>query len=310
MKSNERYRKIYIGRINKAIDFIEGNIENVLTIENIADAASFSPYHFHRIFSAFTGETLNNFVIRKRLEKAASILLKDPEISIGEVSVLCGYNNLSSFSRAFQSYYGFTPSQLQEKRGGYFSKICKTDSKNSEKKPILHEYIRNINQIKTWRKNMETKIEVKEMPELNLVYCRHVGQFDQIGLAYEKLMQWAGPRSLLKFPKTKTATVYHDDPSVTEIEKVRQSACITVEGDVKVDGEIGKMKVKGGKYAVGRFEIGPEGFQNAWDSMCVWVAESGYQPDDGFPYELYHNDHKSHPEQKFILDICIPVRSL
>jgi len=42
--------------------------------------------------------------------------------------------------------------------------------------------------------------------------------------------------------------------------------------------------------------------------MCRWVAQSGYQPADASPYELYHNNHEEHPEKKFIVDICIPVK--
>ncbi len=68
---------------------------------------------------------------------------------------------------------------------------------------------------------METNIAVKEMPAMDLIYCRHLGQFDQIGGAYEKLFKWAGPRGLLRFPETKTLTVYHDDPKVVDIEKLQ-----------------------------------------------------------------------------------------
>jgi hypothetical protein len=48
---------------------------------------------------------------------------------------------------------------------------------------------------------------------------------------------------------TKTVTVYHDDPKVVEMEKVRQSACITVDEDVKPEGEFGKMHVPGGLHS-------------------------------------------------------------
>ncbi|MBN1186389.1 MAG: AraC family transcriptional regulator [Bacteroidales bacterium] len=292
------------------MDFIERNLDSSLSLEKIANAANFSPYHFHRIFSLFTGESLNQFVNRKRVEKAASLLLSNPELQIGEVAVRCGFSSNSTFSRAFLSFYGFKASELRDYKLENNSKICKIESKNGEKKITVHEYIRVIEKLKNWRLFMETKIEVKEMPELNLVYVRHVGQFDRIGAAFERLMQWAGPRGLLQFPKTKTVTVYHDDPGVTEIDKVRQSACITVEGDVKVDGEIGKMVLAGNKCAVGRFEIGPEEFEEAWNSMCVWVAENGYQPEEGYPYEFYHNDPAEHPEGKFILDICVPVKPI
>ena len=116
--------------------------------------------------------------------------------------------------------------------------------------------------------NMETNIAVKEMPAMDLIYCRHVGQFDQIGGAYEKLFKWAGPRGLLRFPETKTLTVYHDDPKVVDIEKLRQSACITVNEDARPDGEFGKMHLPGGQYAVGSFKVKPHQFGEAWDAVC------------------------------------------
>lgn len=157
---------------------------------------------------------------------------------------------------------------------------------------------------------MNKRIEIKEMPAMNLVYCRHMGDFAKIGEAYGKLMQWAGPRGLLNNPNFKSVTVYHDDPSVTKIENVRQSACITVEGNVKTEGEFGNLTIPGGKYVVGRFEINDTQFTESWNSVCVWLSESGYQPDDRNAYELYHNNHEEHPEKKFILDICIPVKPL
>ncbi|MDH8702510.1 AraC family transcriptional regulator [Dysgonomonadaceae bacterium PH5-43] len=157
---------------------------------------------------------------------------------------------------------------------------------------------------------MKANIEVKEMPEMKAVYVRHIGAFNQIGQAYEKLFKWAYPRGLYTPNVSKSASVTHDDPSVTELEKVRQSACIIIEEDVKVDGEIGKLTIPGGKYAVGHFELGFADFEKAWNSMCNWFVESGYQQGDGCTYELYHNDYTTHPEQKHIVDICIPVKPL
>lgn len=157
---------------------------------------------------------------------------------------------------------------------------------------------------------MNTKIEVKELPEMKVIYCRHIGAFDQIKSAYEKVIKWATPRNLYDAATTKTATITHDDPAITAQGKVRQSACILVEEDVKVDGEIGKAVIPGGKYAVGRFEINDHEFEKAWNTMCHWFTESGYQQADGNPFELYHNFFMLHPEKKHIVDICIPIRPL
>lgn len=123
-------------------------------------------------------------------------------------------------------------------------------------------------------------------------------------------MQWAGSRGLLGNTNAKMVTVYHDDPDVTKIENVRQSACITVDSPVKTEGEFGSLTIPEGKFVVGSFEIDVTQFTGSWDSVCFWLSESGYQPDDRNSYELYHNNHEEHPEKKFIVDICIPVKPL
>lgn len=303
-----KHQKEYINRINRVIDYIYQNLDRDLSLSTLADIALFSPYHFHRIFSAFVGETLNDFVKRIRLEKAARLLIYDEELPITEVAELSGYNNLSAFCRSFKKQFSTSAQDYRLTRLEENSKMSTNDSKKRLSFDFKSNYVCSI-EIKL-SKTMKTKIEIKKMPALELLCCKHVGAFDQIGEAYGKLMQWAGPRGLLSSPDLKTVTVYHDDPNVTDMNKVRQSACITTDGSIKPEGEISTLTVEAGLYAVGRFEVDASGFKQAWDSMCMGVAESGYQPQDAAPYELYHNDHEEHPERKFIVDICIPVKAM
>ena len=158
-------------------------------------------------------------------------------------------------------------------------------------------------------------IEVKDMPELHVAYVRQAGPYqgdeEFFRRLWEKLMTWAGPRGLLRFPETTMLCVYHDDPDVTDADKLRVSACITVPQGTPVEGEIGSMTVPGGRYAVARFELSPDEYQQAWDTVFgSWLPQSGYQPDDRLCYELYHGDPEQHPEGKHVVDICVPVRPL
>lgn len=302
------HQKEYISRINRVIDHIDNNLEEDLSLTTLANIALFSPYHFHRIFSAFVGETLNDFVKRIRLEKAARLLVYEPDRPITEVAEACGYKSLSAFCRRFKTHFNTSAQNYRQDRIDENSKNSTLNSKKSQSFGFKTDYVCSIEiQIS---KTMKTNIEIKEMPALELLGCKHVGAFDQIGQAYGKLMQWAGPKGLLSDPNLKTATVYHDDPKVTDINKLRQSACITKHSDIKPEGEISELTVEAGLYAVGRFEVSATEFKQAWDSMCIGVAESGYQPKDAAPYELYHNNHEEHPEKKFIVDICIPVKEM
>lgn len=303
-----KFQKEYIYRINRVIDYIENNLDNELTLEKLSSVANFSQYHFHRIFSAFIGETLNDFIKRKRIEKAASLLLNETEKPISEIAEHCGFNSLSVFCRSFKQRYEISAKKYREVSNKKNSKNSQIESKIDKLTKTSMEYFCDNNSQKKWSSIMKKNFEIKEMPEMNVIYCRHSGRFDKIEIAYRKLLKWAEPRGLLKFPQTKGITYYHDDPKITEISKVRQSACLTVDEDVKTEGEIGKMKISGGKYIIGHFEITPFEFQEAWELVCVWLSECGYQPADGNPYELYLNNREEHPEKKFIVDICIPVK--
>jgi AraC family transcriptional regulator len=272
--------------------------------------AHFSPFHFHRIFRVLTGETLNNYVKRIRLQRAGSMLLGDPDRSVSEVSALCGFNSTAVFCRAFKSHYGLSTGDFRNHHLDQDRKNGQPERNNGQSPGGSTMYFSDDFLILNRNSNMEKNIAVKEMPAMDLIYCRHTGPFDQIGGAYEKLFKWAGPRGLLRFPDTKTLTVYHDDPKVVDIEKLRQSACITVDEDARPEGEFGKMHLPGGKCVVGRFKVKPHQFGEAWDAVCRWMADSGYQPSDGYPYEYYPEEHTDENPPTFTVDICVPVKPL
>ncbi len=316
----------YIARINRVIDFVSDNIDQELSLGKLAAVANFSPFHFHRIFRALVGETPNSYVQRIRAEKAASQLINNPGKSITEIALDCGFSGSAPFARVFRDTFKMSASRwraagkppestngtLKSKNGQLFSKIHREFSVSPGYfDPDTHNQFWEI----TMKEGMQAKVEVRHMPEMSLVYVRHIGPYQGDSKLFEglfgKLMTWAGPRGLLRFPETKSICVYYDDPGITDEQKLRIDVCITVTEDVDVEGEIGKMTVAGGRYAVARFEVKGEEFQQAWDAVYGgWLPESGYQPGDGPCYEIYHNDPQQHPEGKCIVDICVPVKPL
>jgi AraC family transcriptional regulator len=273
------------------------------------------------------GETINQFIQRIRTEKAAVQLIVNPKKSITAIAFDCGFSGSAAFARAFREIFRMSPSQWRSE--GYLQerKIRKTKGKNSQQLGKIRQdfdvssyYIDDETKNLKWRiimkDNKHINVEVKDMPELTVAYIRHIGPYKGNSALFEnlfgKLMKWAGPRGLLRFPETQVMAIYHDDPNITEEDKLRVSVCISVPKDTPVEGEIGKMTVPGGKFAIARFELtGSKDYEKAWDMVLGgWLPESGYQPDDRLCYELYHNDPKEHPEGKHIVDICMPVKPL
>ena len=317
-------REEYISRINKVLDYIDQHIDMRLTLDELAQVAHFSRYHFHRIFAAMIGETLHQYIQRVRVEKAAYQLVVNPKKSITDIALDCGYAGSSQFSRAFQE--AFKMNATQWRRGGYrsYRKNCQSNGKNNQtisnfrkEQDSKSSYPEWATQNSGWRKQMEesliSDVKIEEWPDKHVVYVRHIGPYagntELFGRLFEKLFKWAVPRGLIHFPDTECMSVYHDNPEVTDDDKLRLSLCLTAPEDTKVEGDIGKMTIPGGTYAVARFEILPDEYSEAWDAVFgKWLPDSGFQPDDRPSMEVYLNDPKEHPEGKHIIDIVIPVK--
>lgn len=298
--------KEYISRIHKVLDYIDRNIDKDLNLETLSNIACFSPFHFHRIFSSFVGETLNSFIKRIRIEKAANILITNPDESIINIALICGFSGQAVFSRAFKDKFKMSAKDFRKKYFTQKSKNNQIESKNHQEKNILLLYNENHN-----KSNLNYNVEVKIIPELYVAYTRHIGDYRDIENNFKDILKWAEARDLLKRDDIKILTVYHDNPKITSTDRLRSSACVTIPERTETKGEICSMIISGGKFAVAHFEINKDQFGEAWDILCRdWLPESGYAPDDRFCYEVYNNDQREHPEKKFIIDIYFPIKPL
>jgi AraC family transcriptional regulator len=106
----------YERRINRDIDHVQAHLADDLTLEQVARVAAFSPFHFHRIFEAITGETLSAFIRRVRLERAAGALSLLPEASILEIALSYGFSSAATFARAFRAHFGMSATQWRSGR--------------------------------------------------------------------------------------------------------------------------------------------------------------------------------------------------
>jgi len=91
----------YIARINRVIDHIDAHLAEPLDLPTLAAVAHFSPWHFHRVFQAVTGETLADRVRRRRLEVAAAKLLASPPATALAIALDVGFGSAEVFTRGF-----------------------------------------------------------------------------------------------------------------------------------------------------------------------------------------------------------------
>ncbi len=290
-------------RINKVFRYIDEHLDAQVSLAEVAEIASFSAFHFHRVFKMVTGEALGAYITRRRIEKAASDLLhKDGPLT--EILVKYGFSDNASFTRTFKKYYGVSPTEFRKQNPNRFSKISQMLSKIGQVYPDVERYLCVINDLKTWI-TMNAKIEIKTIQEIQVACIPCIGH-QNVQTAYQKLIRWATPLGLLSV-HTKMATLYHDSFKITDSNKVRMEACVLISEPVKVSGEVTLSTIPGGKFIVGSFEIGLEEFEKSWTGLFIWMNENGYKKASQNPFEIYHNDFSKHPEQKAIVDFYIPI---
>ncbi|MCP4021607.1 MAG: helix-turn-helix domain-containing protein [Desulfobacteraceae bacterium] len=295
----------YKKRICQAMNFISRNLDRELALEEIAAAASFSMFHFHRIFKAVVGETVAGFTRRLRLETTANQLVNFPDKDITTISMDCGFSSSQNFAKAFRRHFGTTPTGYRK------SKIGNKDSKKENVFSIQAGYNpdtwvnRNIDKERITSLN----VEIKKMPEYQVAYVRKLCNYDNKThqKAYKELKRWANPRGYDE--SGIIFGLYWDNPDVTPQGKYRMDICISVPRGTVPEGQLGIQTIKGGLHAVCHVDIVTGDFQEPWDNTFQWIVDKGYELEDRPKYQIFRTTSADHPKGGWTVDICVPLKS-
>jgi AraC family transcriptional regulator len=305
----------YEKRVNRVIDHVRDHLAEELTLASLARVAAFSPFHFHRIFRAITGETLFGFIQRVRIERAAVALTIHPDQTVLEVALNHGFSSAAAFARAFRVRFGMTATAWRG--GGADRWRARRNPERKARKPI-----RNAGKAprRTARQTLERparedamNVRVTNLPPHHVAYMRYVGPYGPRGIpeTWAKLHEWMKPRDLFTDTRV-TLGIAYDDPSVTAPEKCRYDACVVVPSEFPGDKWVNLMDVAGGKYAVTEFVGTAHEIVGVWDGVFgSWLPGSGYQPDDRPCFEIYRgNPTVDANTRRFRCDLALPVRPL
>jgi AraC family transcriptional regulator len=295
--------KHHLQSINKALHYIELHLESDLSLEIVSKIAHYSPFHFHRIFKAFTNETLNQYISRKRIEKASAVLLRKTDVTISELSTRYGFTSNSSFTRAFKKFYGVSPSDFRRQGHGKYSKIRQVKSKTGQPSTNFEAYVCDTNQN---TKHMQSHIEVTSLDAIHTIGTSCIGVHN-LSSTFQNVMTWAGPKGLLRQPDFKMATIYYDSFKITAPNKVRMRACLLVDNPIKTDGDMSLITINKGLHIIAHHEINVGEFERVWTELFMWMNSNGYKMRNEPVFEIYHNDFNTHPEKKCIVDLHVPI---
>jgi AraC family transcriptional regulator len=100
-------------KLKRVQEFIDANLEDDLSLAELAEVADLSQFHFARAFRKSTGMTPQQYLMQQRIERAKQLLAKD-DLPIVEISLRTGFKNQSHFTTLFRKFTKSTPKLWRE----------------------------------------------------------------------------------------------------------------------------------------------------------------------------------------------------
>jgi len=282
--------KEYQERINRVYAYIQEHLGEPLRLEDLAACACFSPFHFHRIFLAHTGETLNAHIRRLRLERAALHLCHSRK-PVTEIALDAGYETPSAFNKAFAQHFQCTPTHFRKTQNVY----------------LLLQQQKMIVQPRKETATMKPEMRTREPVEV--AYVRKTGKYSDSAMqAWQAVCDFGGPRGLLG-PDTECIGISYDDPCVTPEDKLRYEACLSLKDKIQPEGEVGVQTIPGGRYAVFTHEGPYEKLIESYGYIFgQWLPASGENLRDCPVFEKYLNCPGTTPPEQLRTEIFLPLK--
>ncbi len=283
----------YRNRINKVIAIIWNNPDERFRLDTLASVAGFSPFHFHRIFAAFVGETLGEYIRRIKLITASHSLV-NTKYSVTEIAFSAGYETPAAFAKAFHKFYGVSPSQVR----------------STGRPPVLpnNTYANN-------KRSMQMKPEIRDLSEMTVYYATAKGAVNQdftnaANKAFGILGSYVNKNRL--GPHIRLCLgLSPGDPDVIPADQQRYEAGFVFKAGVNpASTEDVKVKViPAGRYAIFMHQGPYSTLWQAWNAIYRdWLPGSGKELRDEIPFEVYLDNKTKTKVEKLRTEICIPIK--
>jgi AraC family transcriptional regulator len=291
----------YLRGVNGAIDYVVRHLDKPIRLADVARAASFSPFHFHRVFQTLVGMTLADFIKRRRLDKALS-LMAHSRMSLTEIALACGFASSSDFSRSFKQTFHAPPSRF-DVEGWRTEHRAELDATLPNGMRRLH-----LDRLPDLQDVGEFKVRLRELPARTVAYIRVANPYrgNAVMRAIERLVAWAERRGCAD---RQWLGYQWDNPEIVALKDCHYYAAVEVD-EVIAKGEIGRydfprmlvaeIELRGGIYLELR----------ALDWLYgTWLPRSHYVPDDQPGFEAWIGRPFAHGVEHFEINVQLPIRT-
>ncbi|WP_440224046.1 AraC family transcriptional regulator [Dokdonella sp. MW10] len=282
----------YQQRIDRVLAHVQHAIDAGTEPPDLAALAAlthFSPYHFHRIYRALTGEALGRSIGRLRLSRALH-RLADPRVPITQVALDAGFGSSQAFARVLRDWLGTSASALRDDPRALEAasmRLRQPDRDELEATPAL-------------------RVDVVSLEPFEVIAVRTVGRYDTLDEVYTDLFGWAAGAGAVDRITSLYGIAWGDLRDVPRDELAFTSA-IGLEG-LDPPAPMRRETWSGGRYASVRHVGSFLGLEDTADRVFAdWLPSSGEALRDAPVIYRYLDDPEQVPEPLLRTDILVPI---
>lgn len=270
-------------RIMSVLLYIQGHLDEPLSLDALAKKAFFSPHHFHRTFKAFVGEPVKAYVRRLKVQRAL-IQMATSDKSLTEIALMAGFESLEAFSRVVKKMYGEAPSRLRERAKQGLADVA-----------LSH------------REGPVPPCRVESLPDLAIAFIRHVGPYAQAMAAWIQLIEHVS-LDAVQGENAWCIGIAYDVPEVTPEDKCRYDAGVLWRPEYAEQAGLSRQVLAGGNYLVVTHRGTLESINKTYEAFFAHVVASGrYQFKDQPSFMRYLEVDFVGDVKNQVTDIYFPI---
>lgn len=289
----------YQKALEEAIIYIEDHLEEDIKVEEVAHFVGYSYFHFNRQFQALIGESVGNYIKKRRLANAAHQLLYTHQ-KIIDIAIDNNFESAEAFSRAFKSVYKISPQKYRDNR--IQTLTANKERLNSQLLEHLvnhitvHPQIVQVPEIKVVGIRRQTEIKSKEIKKL---WDEFYDFEHQVYYSYHQHRKFGIYESSLD----ETHFIISEESMFSEV------VGIEVESFENVPSYFVKKVIPGGRYAVfthhGSLELLQQTINYIWGT---WLLSTKEEVDSRETFEVMDERFLGYHHPDSVLDLYIPLR--
>jgi AraC family transcriptional regulator len=263
--------QIYYARMQRALDYIDGHLDDDLDLETVSQVAAFSKFHFHRQFTATFEVPVHRYVQLARMKRASHRLASKDAQSVTEIGMEAGYDAPDAFARAFRQRFGQSPSSFRKSPdwGPWLAGFGPLDNARNKLMQIIFD---------------NDDVTIRDVPPLAVAMIEHRGDRAGIPAVRERFLAWSKANGLSPETGRSSFMVFRSEREPANPADYSMDLCVGFDQPIEVNEEGVKAAIlPGGRCAVLRYPGNTNNLEPAALYLYRdWLPASGEEARD-FP---------------------------